>query len=127
MPGLDIASRVYPTCVIITCAQFGLARIAVASIFLRRELDRRIKSGDDDGASQRSAGPCFCQATGAPVSFLLSHTEGAERRQAHHPFHACEARRASCAVDKFTQSAHTSTRHARLSALHQDRKSTRLN
>ena len=32
--------------------------------------------------------------------------------------HACEARRASCAVDKFTRSAQTSTRHARLSALH---------
>src|SRR5687767_126856 len=113
MPGLDIASRVYPTCVIITCAQFGLARIAVASIFLRRKLDRRIKSGDDDGASQRSAGPCFCQATGAPVLVSLK-PEGAERRQAHQPFHACEARRASCAVDKFTQSAQTSTRHARL-------------
>jgi hypothetical protein len=45
-------------------------------------------------------------------------SEGAERRQAHQQFHACEARRASCAVDKFTQSAQTSTRHARLSALH---------
>ena len=44
--------------------------------------------------------------------------EGAERREAHQQFHACEARRASCAVDKFTQSAQTSTRHARLSALH---------
>jgi hypothetical protein len=45
-------------------------------------------------------------------------SEGAERRQAHQQCHACEARRASCAVDKFTQSAQTSTRHARLSALH---------
>ncbi len=45
-------------------------------------------------------------------------SEGAERRQARQQFHACEARRVSCAADKFTQSAQTSTRHARLSALH---------
>ena len=65
--------------------------------------------------------PVFCQATGAPVFVFLKVSlkpEGAERRQAHQQFHACEARRASCAVDKFTQSAQTSTRHARLSALH---------
>ena len=64
-------------------------------------------------------GPCCCQATGAPVFFFSwDKPEGAERRQAHQQFHACEAWRASCAVDKFTQSAQTSTRHARLSALH---------
>ena len=64
-------------------------------------------------------GPCFCQAAGPPVFFFpWDKPEGAERRQAHQQFHACEAWRASCAVDKFTQSAQTSTRHARLSALH---------
>ena len=63
--------------------------------------------------------PVFCQATGPPVfSLPRDKPEGAERREAHQQFHACEARRASCAVDKFTQSAQTSTRHARLSALH---------
>ena len=80
--------------------------------------------------------PVFCQATGPPVvvspggpgesspekwargSRPRKMSEGAERREAHQQFHACEARRASCAVDKFTQSAQTSTRHARLSALH---------
>ncbi len=90
-----IASRVYPTCVIITVRNSGSARIAGIHL-LAKKMDRRIKSGDDDGASQRSAGPCFCQATGPPVFFFPLQTEGAERRQAHQPFHACEARRASC-------------------------------
>jgi hypothetical protein len=35
---------------------------------LAKEMDRRIKSGDDDGASQRSACPVFC-GSGAPSHF----------------------------------------------------------
>ncbi len=63
--------------------------------------------------------PVFLSGDGCACLFLASlKPEGAERRQAHQQFHACEARRASCAVDKFTQAAQTSTRHARLSALH---------
>ncbi len=70
---------------------------------------RRIPRGPG-GVVPRKMGP------GGVVPRKMS--EGAERRKAHQQFHACEARRASCAVDKFTQSAQTSTRHARLSALH---------
>jgi hypothetical protein len=95
MPGLDIASQVYPTCVIITCAQFGLVRIAVASIFLRRELDRRIKSGDDDGASQRSAGPCFVRRRVRRSAYPSNPRERSADRRVN-KFHACEARRVSC-------------------------------
>ena len=58
MPGLDIASRVYLTCVIITCAIRACPNCGGIHL-LPEKMDRRIKSGDDERWVWSSQRPPF--------------------------------------------------------------------
>jgi hypothetical protein len=69
---------------------------------LSRPLTRRASHVDlsphaGRGKESQASSARVLSGDGSACLFLPRHKpEGAERRQAHQPFHACEARRASC-------------------------------